>query len=59
MKHLTERQRKELDHEIDSLSGNINRICVTADKVELVAMADVAKKRIDKIIQINLERLGV
>jgi len=43
----------EKQWEVDSLRGNINRMCVTRDEKELVDMREVAKWRIDKIFEIR------
>lgn len=49
--------RQKLEIEIDMLKGNINRMCVTDDDVELESMQQWAKKRIDRIYSYNYQRL--
>lgn len=49
--------RQKLEIEIDMLRGNINRMCVTDDDVELESMQQWAKKRIDRIYLHNHQRL--
>lgn len=54
---MTQKLRKELYNETDMLQGNINRMCVTDDVKELISMFKVVSKRIDKIFELNYERL--
>ena len=50
--------QQELNNEVDMLEGNINRMCVTKDKVELFKMFTYARVRIERIYQHNKERLS-
>lgn len=47
----------ELRNEIDSLRGNINRICVTDDINELESSYEFAKQRLYNIYFYNLVKL--
>lgn len=49
--------KEELDNEIDLLEGNINRMCVTTNLVELCDMAMWAQKRIENIYDYNKQKL--
>lgn len=49
--------RKELNHELDSLEGNINRMCVTDEVRELSDMSDWAHMRIQQIYELNKIRI--
>lgn len=48
---------KELNWETDMLEGNINRMCITNDIAELAKMKEFALMRINKIYDINVERI--
>lgn len=48
---------KEIFNECDMLEGNINRMCVTDDLEELLAMYAHAKCRLDLIFNGNYLRL--
>ena len=47
----------ELRAELDSLQGNINRMCITTDEKELQEMRKWAKLRIDKIFDYRQEQI--
>lgn len=49
--------RKKLDNELDMLKGNINRMCVTDSRDELMTMYAWANKRLNCIMTMNEERL--
>lgn len=49
--------RKVLEHDLDMLQGNINRMCVTDDEEELINIQQWAKRRIDSIYLWNCRRL--
>lgn len=57
MRKQTREDLQKIQIEEDMLKGNINRMCITDDLNELESMAEYAKKRIDKILQINYGRL--
>ena len=44
-------------NEVDMLKGNINRMCVTDDKEELFKMYDFACLRLNRIYELNNEKL--
>ena len=47
----------KIDEQIDLLKGNINRMCVTDDMMELQRMFDYARIRLNNIHSINFKRL--
>ena len=47
---------QELTLEIDTLKGNINRMCVTDDIKELYKRYDYIKVNLKKIYQYNINR---
>ena len=49
--------RQNLDIELDMLKGNINRMCVTDSRDELMMMYAWANKRLNSIMTMNEERL--
>ena len=49
--------RQKLDIELDMLKGNINRMCVTDSRDELMMMYAWANKRLNSIMTMNEERL--
>ena len=49
--------RNKLDNELDMLKGNINRMCVTDSRDELMTMYAWANKRLNSIMTMNEERL--
>ena len=49
--------RQKLDIELDMLKGNINRMCVTDSRDELMMMYAWANKRLNSIMAMNEERL--
>ena len=49
--------RGELTFEIDSIRGNINRMCVTYDMEECETMFNYAKARLKKIHNHNINRI--
>lgn len=51
--------KDELYAEIDLLQGNINRICVTDNLIELYEMTIWAQKRIENIYDYNKIRLMI
>lgn len=55
MKHIKTKQ--ELFNEIDMLKGNISRMCVTDNLIELYDMTIWAQKRIENIYDYNKQRL--
>ena len=44
---------KILHWEVDSLQGNINRMCVTDDEKELLSMHEWALKRVERIFELR------
>ena len=58
MRRLTKDELQRIQIEEDMLKGNINRMCVTDDIDELNSMVKYAMKRIQKIFDVNLERLN-
>lgn len=57
MRAQTDNDLRIIHNEKDMLEGNINRMCVTDDCSELLAMRDFAIRRIKHIYQVNYERL--
>lgn len=55
---LTITERKEVEYLRDMLNGNINRMCVTDDLVELYNNAAYALKKINRIIDIATDRFS-
>ena len=55
---LTKKERTEIENLRDMLNGNINRMCVTDDLVELYDRASYALKNINKIIDIATDRFS-
>ena len=55
---LTITERKEVEYLRDMLNGNINRMCVTDDLVELHNNATYALKEINRIIDIATDRFS-
>lgn len=49
--------RRVLEEALNSLQGNINRMCVTEDEKELESMYQWAKRRIDTIYEYNKRKL--
>lgn len=49
--------RKMLERELDLLRGNICRMCVTDDEIELINMQQWCKRRVDKIFSLNRDRI--
>ena len=54
---LTSEQLRKIYNEEDMLKGNINRMCIIDDFVELKSMYGWAIQRLQTIMQINAERL--
>ena len=52
---MTELERKNMFNLVDTLTGEINRRCVTHELVELETMAFHAKKNIDKLQSMRFE----
>lgn len=48
--------RKQIDHECDMIEGNINRMCVTDDKDELMNMFETAILRLCDIYKLSRRR---
>lgn len=48
---------QEMLIETDLLEGNINRMCVTKDNIELKRMYDFARYRLNKIYEYNKNKL--
>lgn len=57
IKSLTKEELNKIHEAEDMLKGNINRMCVTDNLIEFARMYYFAKKRIDTIFEINLERI--
>lgn len=57
MRKQTNNDLRTIYNEKDMLEGNINRMCVTDDMDELLSMKNFAMKRIERIFQVNYERL--
>ncbi len=55
---LTITERKEVEHLRDMLNGNINRMCVTDDLVELGNDATYALKTVNCLIDIAVNRFS-
>ena len=55
---LTKKERTEVENLRGMLNGNINRMCVTDDLVELYDRATYALKNINKIIDIATNRFS-
>lgn len=53
---LTTNERKEVENLRDMLNGNINRMCVTDDLIDLYDNAIYAFKKINRIIDIATDR---
>ena len=49
---MTENKRKDMMILADTIQGEINRMCVTKDLVELDTMALHARKNLDKLVDI-------
>ena len=52
-RYPTSDEKKIVDHEYDMLKGNINRMCAADDLIELEAMYNYAKHRLDHIYFVN------
>lgn len=52
------KDKHSLDIEIDSLKGNINRMCLTDSKEELLSMYHWAQVRLSEILLFNENRLN-
>lgn len=52
-----ERMNKDLDIELDLLKGNINRMCVTDSKDELITMYTWANIRLTEIYEVSRKRI--
>lgn len=52
-RYPTSDEKKIVDCEYDMLKGNINRMCVADDLIELEAMYRYAKNRLDHIYSVN------
>lgn len=50
--------RQEMLNEVDSLEGNINRMCVTDSPLELKRMKEFALRRINDIYDFNFQRVN-
>lgn len=57
MRKQTNNDLRTIHIEKDMLEGNINRMCVTDDMNELLSMKNFAIRRIERIFQVNYERL--
>lgn len=57
MRKQTREDLRIIYNEENSLQGNINRMCVTDNMDELVKMKDFAIYRIERIFNINYNRL--
>ena len=55
---LTITERKKVESLRDMLNGNINRMCVTDDLVELYNNATYALKQINRLIDITTDRFS-
>lgn len=55
---LTITERKEIEYLRDMLNGNINRMCVTDDLVDLYDNATYALKNINRLIDIVADRFS-
>lgn len=55
---LTKNERKEVEYLRDMLNGNINRMCVTDDLVELYDRAIYVLKEVNSIIDIATDRFS-
>lgn len=55
---LTAEERADIEVLRDMLNGNINRMCVTNDLVEIYDRATYALKDINKIIDIATDRFS-
>lgn len=55
---LTITERKEIEYLRDMLNGNINRMCVTDDLVDLYDNATYALKKINRLIDIAVDRFS-
>lgn len=55
---LTITERKEVEYLRDMLNGNINRMCVTGDLIELYNNAIYALKNINRIRDIATDRFS-
>ncbi|GEM_PF-1318346 len=53
------KSRKEIDNELRMLQGNINRMFITDDLIELSSMFRVAQNRIGIIYEYNRNRLDL
>ncbi len=53
------KSRKEIDNELRMLQGNINRMFITHDSIELSSMFRVAQNRIGIIYEYNRNRLDL
>ena len=52
---MTELERKKMFNLVDTITGEINRMCVTHELVELETMAFHAKKNIDNLLFMRFE----
>ena len=52
-RHPTIDEKRIVESEYDMLEGNIKRMCVTDDLVELEKMYKYAQKRLDHIYSVN------
>ena len=57
MRKQTQDDLNKIDEQMDLLNGNINRMCVTDDMMELQRMFDYARIRLNNIHSINFKRL--
>ena len=57
MRKQTQDDLNKIYEQIDLLKGNINRMCVTDDMMELQRMFDLARIRLNNIHSINFKRL--
>ncbi|MFV0529384.1 MAG: hypothetical protein ACK5MN_11795 [Lachnospiraceae bacterium] len=48
---------QEIRNEYDMLTGNMNRMCVTDDRDELIDRMRFAKANIDRLYSMNLDRI--
>lgn len=48
---------QEFEDEKDMLRGNLNRMCVSHDRQEVLHMYNFARKRLERIYMYNLDRI--
>lgn len=51
------KNRQMADNEYDMLEGNINRMFLTKDRIELDSMYEFAKSRLASLYEYNRERI--